>query len=310
MVAMLSSALVFQAARSARCQCFPLDNTPIVECHERGRLGRTPMADHPLEDLAAQGGDGCRWPEFTAYQLQRTSLSITCAPTSRAWMEATSNRFAQRCLPLLIANQAGWVVLNPEPVRVVWDGTDVIDGVAIEPLGAGAAAASSHFGHGILTWNLPYLFRTPPGYNLLVRGPANWPKDGVTALEGIVETDWAVATFTMNWKLTRAHLPVTFDAGEPICMIVPQRRGELEEFVPRIREIASAPRTLRSYRTWRQQRKQFLDDLKVVGSEAAQQAWQRHYFQGSHRAESRPHTIRRSSNCSHSSGRVAPCRER
>ena len=38
--------------------------------------------------------------------------------------------------------------------------------------------AESLFGHGILTWTLPYLFRTPPGYNLLARGPANWPKDG------------------------------------------------------------------------------------------------------------------------------------
>jgi Family of unknown function (DUF6065) len=37
----------------------------------------------------------------------------------------------------------------------------------------------SHFGDGIRTWHLPMLFRTPPGYKLLVRGPANYPKEAV-----------------------------------------------------------------------------------------------------------------------------------
>ena len=39
---------------------------------------------------------------------------------------------------------------------------------------------ASHFGSGILTWHLPLLFRTPPGYDLLVRGPANHPKDAMS----------------------------------------------------------------------------------------------------------------------------------
>ena len=48
----------------------------------------------------------------------------------------------------------------------------------------GALPMSSHFGYGILTWTLPYLFRTPPDWNLLARGPSNLPKDGIQALEG------------------------------------------------------------------------------------------------------------------------------
>jgi uncharacterized protein DUF6065 len=76
--------------------------------------------------------------------------------------------------------------------------------------------ASSHFGSRILAFNLPFRFRTPLGYNLQVRGLASWPKDGAYPLEGILETDWTVSTFTMNWKLTRAELPVAFEAGEPI----------------------------------------------------------------------------------------------
>jgi hypothetical protein len=143
-------------------------------------------------------------------------------------MNATDEHFANRCLPMLIANQAGWFVLNPRALRVTWTGGNSRDSLRIESVGGGLPPpAVSHFGHGILTWNLPYLFRTPPGYSLLVRGPANWPKDGIYPLEGIV-AGWSEATFTMNWKVTRPDHSITFEEDEPICMVVPFRVGELE----------------------------------------------------------------------------------
>ena len=112
----------------------------------------------------------------------------------------------------------------------------------------------SHFGFGVVTWNIPYVFRTPPGFNLLARGPANWPKDGACALEGLVETDWAFANFTMNWKLTRPDHPVTFEEGEPFCMIVPQRRGELESFDPEVCDMSDDAELSAEFREFAQNR--------------------------------------------------------
>lgn len=90
--------------------------------------------------------------------------------------------------------EAEWAGKNhPDAITFAWD----------EDL-PNPKPVSSVFGSGIMTWGVPYLFRTPPGWNLLARGPANWPKDAVAPLDGLVETDWAVATFTMNWKFTRA----------------------------------------------------------------------------------------------------------
>jgi hypothetical protein len=196
-------------------------------------------------------------------------------------MEATPKRFANRCLPLRIANQAGWFVLNSHAVRVTWSGGNELSALEIEALDASVVPpAASHFGHGILTWHIPYLFRTPPGYNLHARGPANWPKDGVHPLEGIVETDWSVSTFTMNWKLTRANLPIIFEADEPICMIVPARRGELEYFKPEIRDIEGDPELDSGYQQWARSRARFNSELQVPESEAAKRSWQKHYFQG------------------------------
>ena len=51
------------------------------------------------------------------------------------------------------------------------------------------APAVSHFGHGILTFHMPCLFRTEPGVDLMVQGPINRPKDAIAPLSGIIETD-------------------------------------------------------------------------------------------------------------------------
>jgi hypothetical protein len=219
---------------------------------------------------------------LVAYRVSEAwDAPLAPAPLAREWMTRTRDGFANRCLPLLIANQSGWVVLSSHRVRAVWDGGDALENVEVELLGgAPPCPAKSHFGHGILTWSLPYLIRTPPGYNLLVRGPANLPKDGASALEGTVETDWCNATFTVNWKLTRPGLRVTFEEGEPIAMLVPQRRGELERFHPEVRGLHDDPGVAPAYSSWRESRSTFLEELPVEDSPAHRMAWQKHYLHG------------------------------
>lgn len=214
---------------------------------------------------------------------------IVVASRWREWMNATPGRFANRCLPLLIANEAGWMLLNPIAFEAVWDGEPDQSSLKIEWDGDSVpriAWAQSLFGHGILTWTVPYLFRTPPGFNLLARGPANAPKDGISALEGIVETDWSTATFTMNWKLTRPGHRVRFEEEEPFCMIVPQRRGELESFEPEVRHVRSDPETARRWKLWHKSREQ-LQVRKFLGRysdtyKEDRAAWEQDYFRGRH----------------------------
>lgn len=220
--------------------------------------------------------------ELTAYRLYRSPLEIVCATLSREWMDSTDQQYAYRCLPLLMANQAGWLVLNDRPIECIWDGTPERSGLRIRCLDKKASnvPVTSHFGYGIVTWHIPYLFRTSPGYNLLVRGPSNWPKDGIQALEGLVESDWTPATFTMNWKITRPRRRVRFEPGEPVCMLVPQRRGELEAFEPQVRALGSNPELSEAHDRWAESRSQFLAQLQVHGTETVSPKWQKDYFQG------------------------------
>jgi hypothetical protein len=207
------------------------------------------------------------------------------APIGREWMSEMRQGWPHRCLPMLIANQSGWEVRNPSAVTVTWMGGNDRTALSIVPAtrNSGQFLPSSHFGYGILTWHLPMLFRTPPGYNLLVRGPANYPKDAISPLEGIVETDWSSSSFSMNWKFTREFMPVRFEVGEPICMIVPQRRAELEEFTPQLRLIESDEELHRKH-------EYFLGARGALGreQEAADAAgkdrvpWQGDYTRGRH----------------------------
>lgn len=243
------------------------------------------QSEETFVDPAAADGASRRLVGF--FSARSPSVPIEPAPRSRAWMDETKERWAYRCLPLLIANQAGWVLANPLAFSASWDGGDSAGSTRIEFLEEPAPKPSpvvSIFGYGVVTWGVPYLFRTPPGYNLLARGPANYPKDGICALEGLIETDWSVATFTMNWKLTRPNHSVTFEAGEPFCMVVPYARGELESFTPELRPVESDPGLAASAAAWARSRRGFRAQkiAKTFTSmpDAAPKAWEGHYFRG------------------------------
>ncbi|HEV2673935.1 MAG TPA: DUF6065 family protein [Aliidongia sp.] len=206
---------------------------------------------------------------------------IRTAPVERDWMTATPEGFAYRCLPLNIANAYGWQVLNPTGFVALWNGGANIDAIILTPTIPGTPLpALSHFGQGILTFHVTGLFRTEPGFDLWVGGPVNEFKDGVQPMSAVVETDWSPFTFTMNWKFTRPHHPVTFAEGEPFCTIFPMQRGLIEQVEPEIRIMAEDPEVQDAYTKWSAERAAFNKDLQVPGSAAQAAKWQKDYFKG------------------------------
>ncbi|SAL72374.1 hypothetical protein AWB68_04265 [Caballeronia choica] len=207
-------------------------------------------------------------------------MKLVRSSVDRVWMDATSQRYAYRCLPMVLANQLGWNILNDNAFRALWRGGDLAEDVIFEPELPSPSSVISHFGHGIITFMLPFLFRVPAGFQLLLRGPANLPKDAIQSLEGLVEADWAVATATMNWKFTRSDIWVTFERAEPICTIVPLQVAVLEAMTPRESHILDDPILKTRYEAWAASREAFHNDLKSLRPEVIKAGWQRHYFQG------------------------------
>ncbi|MFG0256664.1 MAG: DUF6065 family protein [Phycisphaerales bacterium JB043] len=219
-------------------------------------------------------------PTLTAYVVSDTTdWVIEPASPKRTWMDEHSDRFPYRCLPLVIANQAGWIIRCPLTFDVTWDGTmhptDCLSFNCDPGVQDPGRFVASHFGNGILTFRLPWLFRTSDDLATIVRGPTNEPKLHAIPLDGIVETNWAPYTFTMNWRVIEPHKTVRFEKGEPICMILPYPIALLNQISTSIRPIDDDPGTHDDYTRWRESREAMIHDENRTPAD-----WQKHYFQG------------------------------
>jgi len=190
-------------------------------------------------------------------------------------MDATNERFVYRCLPITIANSLGWEIVSPNGFTATWDGGRLPEAVtSTDP-----SVAKGHFGEGILTFHVRCLFVTDPGWGLVATGPFNQPKDGISPLTGVVETDWSPFTFTMNWRFTR-ETTIKFAKGEPFCNIIPINLGALEAITPEARVIAENPILKAKFAAWDKSRTAFLAGQKVPGSDAQKEKWQKDYHLG------------------------------
>lgn len=194
-------------------------------------------------------------------------------------MDDTPDRFANRCLPLSIANAAGWEILNPIGFNAMWDGNPGLSAIKIEgdeesPLGI------SHFGSGILTFHVGGLFETPGNNVMWVGGSPNHLKDAIQPLTGLVETSWSPYTFTMNWRFTRPGYWVRFEKDEPFCFFFPLDVDMIEAADPEFRSIKERPDLEKNYKQWTAARGDFNADLKVSGSQAEKEKWQKNYHKG------------------------------
>jgi hypothetical protein len=217
--------------------------------------------------------------QLTAYVLDGHEIDIHPAPMERDWMNESPERFAYRCLPLNIANCYGWQIVNRWGFEAEWLGGANPEHVIVTPDKGNVASAVGHFGGGTLTFHVPCLFRTEPGYDLMAQGPINTPKDGIAPLIGVIETDWAPYTFTMNWLFTRPGHKVRFERGEPFCHLFPVKRGEVEAFEPKYRKLSEDPEIEKEMEAWKESRGAVIESLKKPGA-TARDSWQRLYFHG------------------------------
>jgi hypothetical protein len=218
--------------------------------------------------------------KLICYTLHPEPPRIRPAPQERQWMEETPQRYATRCLPLNIANAHGWEVLTPAPFEAWWNGRPEKEAITITSDAPEHQLPISHFGSGVLTWHIPVLFHTDPGVQLFVTGPINRAKAGIAALSGIIETDWAPYSFTMNWRFTDAHRDIIFEADEPFCTLFPIRLDTVLHCEPEFRPIDDDPDFAAAHRAWAESRGGFNKDLKVEGSSARDERWQKKYFRG------------------------------
>jgi hypothetical protein len=141
-----------------------------------------------------------------------------------------------RCLPLSIGNQYGFEVLAPFSFNAIWDGSDSNEGVqftffdALEDLANQYPLVRSHFGHGIITFDPTWQFRTPRGINLMTINPPNHIINNITVMTGVIETDNLARDFTFNLKIQEPNRLVHIEKGQPISAFLPIPRYFQDKF--------------------------------------------------------------------------------
>jgi hypothetical protein len=207
---------------------------------------------------------------------------LRAAPSTRAWMDELPDKFGYRCLPLNIANAHGWEILNACDFSARWNGGPSASDVEINVHtnnGSGSAPVTL-FGAGTITFHIMAIFRTSPGWNMWIGGSPNSFKDGIQALTGIVETDWSVFSFTMNWKITRPHHWISFAENEPMCFLFPVQRHLLQTIQPEIKHFREDPEFAEQFRLWSTSRDAFHEKMRTNPPPNSADAWQKDYYRG------------------------------
>ena len=188
-------------------------------------------------------------PLVRFYQLIGDGLPPQRADRSAGGMLPT--RAFRYCEAVTTASAFGWYVFPPMTFSLLWTGEQMVwsfEG-AEEWFALGRAqfpnfssefdrhapAAAQGFAPPFLAalpepgvvqvWS-GLLARTRPEWSLLLRAPANLPRQGGYDLfEGVVETDrWFGPLFT-NVRLTKTDVPTTFDANYPLFQAQPLHRS-------------------------------------------------------------------------------------
>lgn len=199
------------------------------------------------------------------------------ARPTRNWMDKIPHGFAYRCLPLVMGNQFGWVIRCPVDFEAVWNGAASHENSIHFQFSDERykTMISSHFGHGIFTFSLPWLFRTSPDLGLMVRGATNTLKFNAQPLDAFVETFWAPYTFTMNWKIIVPQVPIFFKKGDPVCQLIPYPVALLEQVHCRKGDPAEIPEVIAQHNAWSESRKAF-----NARQDRGPKEWQKTYYGG------------------------------
>jgi len=161
-------------------------------------------------------------------------------------------RALRYCQAMTSASAFGWYVFVPFTFKVVWDGSSILwtyqgtdewlpltretaqfpnfnqkfDELAPATVRGFAPPflTASFTPGGLQVWT-GCLVRTAPGWSLLVRGAANFPKSlSYQTLEGIIETDKWFGPLFDNIKILKTDVPVEFRSDVPFLQVQPVRK--------------------------------------------------------------------------------------
>ena len=138
--------------------------------------------------------------------------------------------FAYKCVPLVEANKFGYELFVKEDIVIEWNGQQEKNDVIVH-----SGPGYSHFGIGTFTLGNIGIWKTPPGYDLLLTpSPNSDTMDKFYALSALIETDWLNYPWFLSIRLTRPG-KITIPAETTLANVMLIKRFK-EESAPEIIE--------------------------------------------------------------------------
>ncbi len=219
-------------------------------------------------------------PQIKFLELNALTKYFTPEKASfkRGWADKHEHNFVYRCLPLKIANEAGWIIRNPVGFEAVYHENKFhAESVELrfdEPHPANQSI-NSHFGRGIITWQIPFLMVTEKPYSTLIQGVPNEYKENIAYLQAIVETFWAEMAWTYSVRITKPETKVRFEKDEPLLFLTLINLDIINETDIIIEPIAKHPEIAANYEKFSKSRNAFNADPNRGPLD-----WEKRYFNG------------------------------
>ena len=166
---------------------------------------------------------------ITAYPLSDHPVPLRVAPDERSWLNSNTTLAADQAFQT--ANRQGWELCCPYAFEATWNGGPLPEDIDIQSEAPDDAPAfvQSQLGGGLITFHAGYQLKTAGEQRLWVRGPINRPKDGIAALDCLLDTSIVPCTVTVQWQCTRPHQTIRFEAGEPFGTILTAIQSDMEQ---------------------------------------------------------------------------------
>jgi hypothetical protein len=181
---------------------------------------------------------------FEVYRDNGPVANIEPLSAKRDWMEATFDKHAYRCLPVTITNQLGWAISFPEDITFMWDGQISTSGEHVKIL-AGEKYVQTGRGQATVSFETGLVFRTPENYSLLTYNIPNMFIEGVAPYTTIISSSFFEGPLPVAWKITKAFVPITIKANQPIAAVFPISLTEIQGSTLTVKNIKDLVRVKR-----------------------------------------------------------------
>ena len=104
---------------------------------------------------------------------QKAADLLQNATARREWLNKEPEQtFAYSCIPMTHASESGIWIVSDAGFNVFWNGDKTLESVVFnfdseKEKNESLICATSHFPIGIVTFSLPFLFKTPPGWDFM-----------------------------------------------------------------------------------------------------------------------------------------------